>query len=241
MGRLPEASAKAPAASRAAPAASAPPAQGLGMTSARLRERMVSRLMDNGVRDANVLAAMRRVARHDFVDEGLASRAYEDSALPIGFEQTISQPLVVGLMTQMLLDGGKPARVLEVGTGCGYQAAILACCCGEVFSVERIRALHERARQNLRPLRLANLRLVFGDGLAGIADSAPFDGMLIAAGAADLPQSLLDQLAIGGRAIAPLGAADRQSLCIIRRETAGSFRRTVHDAVRFVPLLPGVS
>lgn len=212
---------------------------GLGLTSARLRERMVERLRADGIRDARVLAAMARIARHEFVDQGLASRAYEDTALPIGFEQTISQPFIVARMTEALCAAAAGGRVLEIGTGCGYQAAVLAAIAAEVYSIERIRALHERARHNLRPHRLANLRLVFGDGLLGLPAAAPFDAMLIAAAAAELPAALLHQLRIGGVAIAPLGG-ERQRLCRITRVSDSGFAREILEEVRFVPLLAGV-
>jgi len=215
-------------------------AQGLGLTSERLRERMVERLRSSGVIHPAVLAAMAGIERHRFVDEALASRAYEDTALPIGFEQTISQPLIVALMTEAVLGAPRVARVLEVGTGCGYQAAVLAQCCGEVYSIERISALHQRARLNLRALRLANLRLVCGDGMQGLAEAAPFDAMLIAAAASDLPAALLGQLAIGGRAVAPLGGRDEQLLCVITRAGPDQYTRQILERVRFVPLLPGV-
>jgi protein-L-isoaspartate(D-aspartate) O-methyltransferase len=213
--------------------------EGLGLTSVRLRERMVERLRISGIRDERVLAAMQRIPRHAFVDQGLASRAYEDTALPIGYEQTISQPYIVARMTEALgtaLDG---ERVLEVGTGCGYQAAILACVAREVYSVERIRGLHERSRLHLRPLRLANLRLIYGDGLKGVPEAAPFDGMLIAAAAPDLPRALLEQLRVGGVAIAPLGQ-ERQSLWRIVRTSETNFSRELLAEVRFVSLLAGI-
>ncbi len=214
--------------------------EGVGLTSARLRLRMVERLRASGIREERVLAAMAHVPRHAFVDEALASRAYEDSALPIGLEQTISQPFIVARMTEALCACAQGGKVLEIGTGCGYQAAILAAIAGEVYSVERIRVLHDRARQNLRPLRLPNLRLVYGDGLKGLPEAAPFDGMLIAAAAADLPETLLLQLRLGGVAIAPLGA-DHQSLCRISRTGPRSFARERLEDVRFVPLLPGTT
>lgn len=216
------------------------PAAGLDLASRRPRASMVERLGREGISDRQVLAAMGRIPRHQFVDQGLASRAYEDSALPIGHEQSISQPYIVARMTEVLCANRHLGRVLEIGTGCGYQAAILACCVDEVYSIERIRALYDRARANLRPLRLSNLRLVLGDGLNGIPEAAPFDGMLIAAAATDLPEKLLMQLAIGGRAIAPLGAGANQTLCLIERTGEKQFSRILLDRVRFVPLLSGV-
>ena len=212
---------------------------GLGLTSERSRHSMVERLRRAGIVDPRVLEVMARIPRHVFVDEGLASRAYEDSALPIGFHQTISQPYIVARMTELVCNGKTPQRALEIGTGCGYQAAVLAGVAREVYSIERIRALHERARQNLRPMRIANLRMVFGDGLLGIKEVAPFDAMLIAAAATGLPQSLLDQLSIGGRAVAPIGDRD-QTLCLIERRSEHEFVTTALEAVRFVPLHPGV-
>ena len=219
------------------------------LTSERMRHRMVERLAASGIRHPAVLAAMDRVPRHRFVDEGLASRAYDDTALPIGHAQTISQPYVVGRMTELVMTdlpvAPREARVLEVGTGCGYQAAVLAEVFGEVYSIERIRALHERARDNLRALRVPNLRLVYGDGLAGIPDVAPFDAMLIAAAGDALPDSLLDQLKIGGRALAPLavgrGRIGEQTLCLFIRTSRTTWSTTLLDAVRFVPLLAGLA
>jgi len=207
------------------------------MTSQRTRDRMIARLRDKGIRDEEVLAAMARVPRHLFVDEALASRAYEDTALPIGFEQTISQPFVVARMISALRDGRPLGKVLEVGTGCGYQAAVLAQLATEVYSIERIAGLHERARANLRELRIANLRLVHGDGMRGLPEAAPFDAVIVAAAAARAPEALLQQLATGGRMIAPLGAGD-QALCLIERTTKG-FGETWLDSVRFVPLRGG--
>ena len=210
---------------------------------------MVERLAASGVRHPAVLAAMARVPRHRFVDEGLASRAYDDTALPIGHAQTISQPYVVGRMTELIVAGlpvaPRLARVLEIGTGCGYQAAVLADVVGEVFSIERIRALHDRARDNLRALRVPNLRLVHGDGLHGLPLAAPFDAMLIAAAGDALPDALLDQLKVGGRVLAPLatgrGRPAEQTLCLFVRTGRSSWSTTLLDAVRFVPLRPGVA
>ncbi len=219
------------------------------LTSERMRHRMIERLAASGIRHPAVLAAMDRVPRHRFVDEGLASRAYDDTALPIGHAQTISQPYVVARMTELVIAdlpvALRVARVLEVGTGCGYQAAVLAEVFGEVYSIERIRALHERARDNLRGLRVPNLRLVYGDGLDGVPDAAPFDAMLIAAAGDALPDALLDQLKIGGRALAPLavgrGRIGEQTLCLFVRTGRANWETTLLDAVRFVPLLPGLA
>jgi protein-L-isoaspartate(D-aspartate) O-methyltransferase len=219
---------------RTAPAARA---RGIGMTSQRTRDRMIARLREKGITDEVVLAAMAAVPRHLFVDEALASRAYEDTALPIGFEQTISQPFVVARMIAALRDGRSLGKVLEIGTGCGYQAAVLARVAGQVYSVERIAGLLERARSNLRELRLANLRLVYGDGAKGLPDAAPFDGIIVAAASPKASELLLQQLAVGGRMIAPLGGGE-QALCLIERTTKG-FTEKWLDAVRFVPLRTG--
>ena len=185
---------------------------GIGMSSQRTRARMVERLREQGITDARVLDAMAAVPRHLFVEEALASRAYEDSALPIGFGQTISQPYVVARMIEILMKDRKLGKVLEVGTGCGYQAAVLAQLADEVYSLERIRELLERARSNLRELRLKNLRLAYADGAAGIEKAAPFDSIILAAAAPEMPRALLQQLARGGRMILPLreGRADAQ-------------------------------
>ena len=213
---------------------------GIGMTSQRTRARMVERLRGQGIGDPRVLDAMAAVPRHLFVEEALASRAYEDSALPIGFGQTISQPYVVARMIEILVQNRDPGKLLEVGTGCGYQAAVLANLAAEVYSIERIRELHERARANLRDLRLKNLRLAYGDGTAGIEKAAPFDSIIVAAAAPEVPQALLRQLARGGRMILPLrdGGADTQRLVLVDRTGAG-FSDLLLDPVRFVPLQAG--
>ena len=210
------------------------------MTSQRTRARMVERLREQGIRDPRVLDAMAEVPRHLFVEEALASRAYEDTALPIGFGQTISQPYVVARMIESLIRERKLGKVLEVGTGCGYQAAVLARLAAEVYSIERIRELLERARANLRELRLKNLRLAHGDGAAGLEKAAPFDSILVAAAAAEVPQALLRQLARGGRMILPLreAAVDAQRLVLIERSALGT-SETALDPVRFVPLHAG--
>jgi protein-L-isoaspartate(D-aspartate) O-methyltransferase len=210
---------------------------GIGMTSQRTRDRMVARLRENGIRDEAVLAAMASVPRHIFVDEGLASRAYEDTALPIGFEQTISQPFVVARMIEATRAQRPLGKVLEVGTGCGYQAALLAHIAKEVYSVERIAGLLEQARRNLRSLRLSNLRLVHADGSLGLPDAAPFDGIIVAAAAPVIPDALLQQLAAGGRMIVPVGSGD-QALVLVERTATGLTEKWL-DAVRFVPLRGG--
>jgi protein-L-isoaspartate(D-aspartate) O-methyltransferase len=210
---------------------------GVGMTSQRTRARMVERLRGEGIRDEKVLAAMGSVPRHLFVDEALASRAYEDTALPIGFGQTISQPYVVGRMIEALGVQRRLGTVLEVGTGCGYQAAILARLAKEVYSVERIAGLLEKARSNLRSLRLSNLRLVHADGNQGLPQAAPFDAIIVAAAARGVPPALLRQLALGGRMIVPVGA-DNQALCLIEKTSTGLTEKWL-DPVRFVPLRNG--
>ena len=214
---------------------------GIGMTSQRTRARMVERLREKGIRDERVLAAMADTPRHLFVEEALASRAYEDTALPIGLGQTISQPFVVARMIELVLDQAKPPRkVLEVGTGCGYQAAVLARLFPEVYSIERIKALHERARANLLGQSLSNLRLVHGDGHAGLEKAAPFQAIVVAAAARAVPEALLRQIAPGGRMILPLHGSHReaQRLVLIERSGRGLIEREL-DPVRFVPLEAG--
>jgi len=213
---------------------------GIGMTSQRTRARMVERLREQGIADERVLEAMAAVPRHLFVEEALASRAYEDTALPIGFGQTISQPFVVARMIEILIQERPLGKVLEIGTGCGYQAAVLASLATEVYSIERIKELLERARGNLRDLRLKNLRLAHGDGAAGMEKAAPFDSIIVAAAAPRMPQALLPQLARGGRMILPLRerGADAQRLVLVERSRLG-YAETALDPVRFVPLQPG--
>ena len=216
---------------------------GIGMTSQRTRERMVDRLREQGITDERVLSAMASVPRHVFVEEALASRAYEDTALPIGHGQTISQPYVVAKMIEALRAGGRDlGRVLEVGTGCGYQAAVLAHLAPEVYSIERIQALLYRARRNLLGLKLSHLRLTYGDGNLGIEKAAPFDSIIVAAAAPQVPQALLQQLAAGGRMILPLktpqAGRGTQQLVLIERGPRG-YSETTMDAVRFVPLETG--
>lgn len=211
---------------------------GIGMTSQRTRARMVERLRAEGIRDERVLAAMAAVPRHLFVDEALASRAYEDTALPIGLKQTISQPFVVARMIEILAAGRELGKTLEIGAGCGYQAAVLARLAKDVYAVERIAQMLDRARANLRHLRLPNVRLKHADGNLGLAEAAPFDTIILAAAASHIPQALLGQLAVGGRMILPLGGA-RQLLCLIERSRSG-FAETHLDAVNFVPLVAGV-
>ena len=203
------------------------------------RLALIRRLREQGIVADQVLAAIARIPRERFVDEALWSRAYEDTALPIGFEQTISQPVVVARMIEAILPAkGRLARVLEVGTGCGYQAAVLAQVATEVYSIERIKGLYERARANLRVLRLPNVRLAYGDGYAGLQEAAPFDAIIVAAAAPAVPEALLGQLKRGGKLIVPVGS-DEQQLLLVERRVAGYIENRL-DLVRFVPMLPGL-
>jgi protein-L-isoaspartate(D-aspartate) O-methyltransferase len=211
---------------------------GIGMTSQRTRTRMIERLRAGGIRDERVLAAMAAVPRHIFVEEALASRAYEDTALPIGLKQTISQPFIVARMIELLAAGRELGKTLEIGAGCGYQAAVLAQMAKDVYAIERIAQLLDKARANLRHLRLPNVRLKHADGNLGLPDAAPFDTIILAAAAVSVPQALIGQLAMGGRMILPLGGTE-QALCLIERSRRG-YTETRLDAVRFVPLVSGV-
>lgn len=213
---------------------------GIGMTSQRTRERMVTRLMEQGIRDLRVLEVMRTLPRHLFVDEALATRAYEDTALPIGSGQTISQPYAVARMTEALLNGGRPGKVLEIGTGCGYQSAVLAALAGEVFSVERIGDLVRRTRERLQRLQIRNVRIRHGDGYAGWAEHGPYDGILVAAAPTQVPAALLEQLAEGGRLIVPVGNRGSQQLLLVSRNN-GELKQEVLEMVSFVPMVPGAS
>ncbi|WP_296218488.1 protein-L-isoaspartate(D-aspartate) O-methyltransferase [Pseudomonas sp. UBA2684] len=208
------------------------------MTSQRTRERLIQRLYEEGLSNARVLEAIRRTPRHLFVDEALAHRAYEDTALPIGHNQTISQPYMVARMSELLLAAGPLDKVLEIGTGSGYQTAILAQLVERVFTVERIQVLQERAKERLAELNLRNVVFRWGDGWQGWSALAPYNGIIVTAAAAEVPQALLEQLAPGGRLVIPVGAGDVQQLLLIVREEQG-FSRHVLDAVRFVPLLNG--
>jgi protein-L-isoaspartate(D-aspartate) O-methyltransferase len=212
--------------------------QGVGMTSQRTRARMVARLREQGLRDERVLAVMGSVPRHIFVEAALAQRAYEDTALPLGFGQTISQPYVVARMTELLIAGRELGKTLEVGAGCGYQTAVLASLTKDVFAMERIEPLLTKARDNLRQMRMLNVRFKHGDGNLGLPQAAPFDTIILAAAAPHVPKLLLDQLAPGGRLIMPLGSRE-QVLLMVENRPEG-FVETRFDAVRFVPLLPGV-
>ena len=227
--------------------------QGLGMDSGAVRRRMVEKLTAQGLRDPLVQAAMGSVERHRFVDSGLANQAYEDTSLPIGLGQTISKPSVVARMIELLRKGveGRMGRVLEIGTGCGYQAAVLSHLATEVYSIERLRGLHDKARLNLRPLRLSSVHLLFGDGMLGYPAGAPYAAIIAAAGGEAIPQAWIEQLAVGGRLIAPVlgtsapagakaGSANGQSLVLLEKTPQG-VRQTVLEAVHFVPLKSGLA
>ncbi len=213
--------------------------RGIGMTSQRTRDRLVNRLREQGIKDEKVLDVIRKTPRHIFIDEALSHRAYEDTALPIGFNQTISQPFIVARMTESLLAEGPLKRVLEVGTGSGYQTSILAPLVGELFSVERIKPLQDKARQRLKMIGLRNVNLKHTDGGMGWAAKAPFDGILAACAPEEVPEELKQQLAIGGRLIIPVGGSDNQELKLVIRETETSFSTEVLECVKFVPLLSG--
>jgi protein-L-isoaspartate(D-aspartate) O-methyltransferase len=213
---------------------------GIGMTSARTRDRLVQRLRDQGISDLRVLERVRTVPRHIFVDEALASRAYEDTALPIGWNQTISQPYIVARMTEALLQGGPLRKVLEIGTGCGYQTAILAPFVEKMYSIERVEPLIRRAKERLRELEIKNVRFKHGDGLKGWPTQAPFDGILAAAAPLTIPEVLLQQLAPGGRMIVPVGPEGQQQLLRLTRRESGVSRENL-GAVAFVPLLGGLA
>src|SRR5665647_406846 len=210
---------------------------GIGMTSQRTRERLIARLREEGIRDEVVLAAMLEIPRHIFVDEAIASRAYEDIALPINYGQTISQPYIVALMTEILRAGSGLDKVLEIGTGCGYQTAVLSKVAKQVYSVERIRPLLLKARNHLRELKLRNIKLQHADGTMGLPELGPFDGIIVTAASGHIPEELLQQMAIGGRMVIPVGA-EEQILMLIER-TKDEYRQTRLEAVKFVPLLGG--
>lgn len=211
--------------------------KGIGMTSPRTRARMIERLRDQGITDEVVLAAMNSVPRHMFIEEAISHLAYDDKSLPIGYAQTISQPYIVARMIEILRNGKQLNRVMEVGTGCGYQAAVLAQIARDVYSVERILPLHERALATLQELQVNNVSLSYADGGLGLPALAPFDGIIMAAAATHVPQALLDQLAVGGRLVLPLGAQE-QTLLLIERDAQG-YKETRLEPVKFVPLLMG--
>ena len=211
---------------------------GIGMTSQRTRTRMIERLREQGIRDEKVLAAIAAVPRHVFVEEALASRAYEDTALPLGFSQTISQPYIVARMIEILRSGRELGKTLEVGAGCGYQAAVLAQLTSEVYAVERIEPLLAKAKMDMRKIQQFKVRLKHADGQWGLPEAAPFDTIIVAAAAPTMPQGLLQQLALGGKMLLPLGTSD-QYLHLVERRSEG-FVETRLSGVRFVPLLSGL-
>lgn len=213
---------------------------GIGMTSARTRERLIQRLMEQGIRDPRVLDRIRNVPRHQFMDEALASRAYEDTSLPIGFGQTISQPYVVARMTEAVTVGGTPARVLEVGTGCGYQTAVLAPLVGRLYSIERIGPLLDKAKVRVKALGIKNVVFKHADGAEGWKTQAPFDAILVAAAPHAVPKQLLEQLKDGGRLVAPIGPEGKQELLRLTRRGDQYIRERL-GFVSFVPLVGGVS
>ncbi len=211
---------------------------GIGMTSQRTRERLIRRLQQEGIRDERVLEVMREVPRHLFVDEALSHRAYEDTALPIGYSQTLSQPYIVAKMTEALRQSGPLEKVLEIGTGSGYQTIILSQLCSQVFSVERIKSLQRKAEQKLRQLSVRNVRFRYGDGFEGWPGYAPYDGIIVTAAPEDVPEKLIDQLADGGRMVIPIGQSYEQQLVLLTKTSTGITQRMLAP-VRFVPLLPG--
>lgn len=212
---------------------------GIGMTSQRTRGRMLERLRAQGIKDEVVLAAMNDIPRHIFVDEALSSRAYEDISLPIGFGQTISQPYTVARMIELARGGREILKALEIGTGCGYQAAVLSRVAKEVYSVERIAPLIAKARKNLREIRIPNVKVKYADGTLGLAEFAPYDAIVMAAAATHIPQELLAQLEIGGRLVLPIGT-ETQKITVVERTPQG-FQHTELEEVKFVPLLGGIA
>jgi len=243
VGQEPRIGRVSPASGRSSPLLSVPVSSGLGLDSGAVRARMVAKLAEQGVQDPWVLQAMGQVERHRFVETALAGQAYEDTSLPIGLGQTISKPNVVARMIELLRQDapGKLGRVLEIGTGCGYQAAVLSLLASEVYSIERLRGLHEKAKKNLLPFRLPNVHLMLGDGMLGFPKGAPYAGIISAAGGDEVPSVWLEQLAVGARLVAPtVTAAGHQALVVIRR-TASGFDRQVLEAVHFVPLKSGIA
>ena len=232
-----------PAPGRSATLPAMPVSSGLGLDSGAVRARMVAKLAEQGVQDPWVLQAMGRVERHRFVETALAGQAYEDTSLPIGLGQTISKPNVVARMIELLRQDvpGKLGRVLEIGTGCGYQAAVLSHVASEVYSIERLRGLHEKAKKNLLPFRLPNVHLMLGDGMLGFPKGAPYAGIISAAGGEDVPFAWLEQLAVGARLVAPTVTASGQQALVVIRKTATGFDRQVLEAVHFVPLKSGIA
>lgn len=221
-------------------------AVGVGLDSAAVRARMVQRLAAGGVTSPQVLQAMGQVERHRFVDSALGNQAYEDTSLPIGMGQTISKPSIVARMCELLLSAEVArtaglGRVLEIGTGCGYQAAVLSLLAREVYTLERVRSLHEKARDNLRPFRLANVHLMFGDGMLGYPSGAPYSAIIAAAGGDSVPQAWCDQLAVGGRLVAPMAVAGGQQMLLVIDKSAHGLKQNVLEPVHFVPLKSGIA
>ena len=220
---------------------------GMGLDSSAVRARMVQKLAAQGIEDAVVLEAMGRIERHRFVDSALINQAYEDTSLPIGLGQTISKPNVVARMIALLRQApmavqGQPlGRVLEIGTGCGYQAAVLSLVAREVYSIERLRGLHNKARENLRPLRLPNVHVMFGDGMVGYAKGAPYSAIIAAAGGEAIPQAWIEQLATGGRIVAPMQTSTGQQALVVIDKTPQGLQQTLLEAVHFVPLKSGIA
>jgi protein-L-isoaspartate(D-aspartate) O-methyltransferase len=241
-GKQPKAKAAAAAVRPSTQAVAARPS-GQVFDTLALRNRMVHKLAASGIQDAHVLKAMGAVERHLFVETGLLNQAYEDTSLPIGLGQTISKPNVVARMIELLRDGsaGPLGRVLEVGTGCGYQAAVLSHIANEVYSIERLKGLHEKARDNLRSFRLRNVHLLFGDGMLGFAKGAPYAAIIAAAGGDSIPQAWLDQLAVGGRLVAPMVTPTGHQALVVVDKTAQGFKHQLLEAVHFVPLKSGIS
>ena len=218
--------------------------QGLGMTSLRTRQRLLERLTEKGIKDIRVLEAMRDTPRHLFLDEALASRAYEDLALPIGYQQTISQPYIVARMTEILIEDKKLEsqpidKALEIGTGCGYQAAILSRFSKSVLTIERIKALHDKAAKNLKKLKVRNVKLLFDDGSDLVEAKENYDAILFAAAPLKVPTYFLDKLSIGGRLVAPIGGGEVQDLSLIKRLSKNKYKTDVVEQVLFVPFLGG--
>jgi protein-L-isoaspartate(D-aspartate) O-methyltransferase len=209
------------------------------LVSMNIRKAMVAKVAQQGVTDSLVLGALEAIPRHLFIESGLSGQAYIDASLPIGHHQTISKPYIVARMIEIMRNGGELKSVLEIGTGCGYQAAVLSLVAKEVYSIERIKALHELAKNNLRPMRIPNIRLHYGDGMLGLPSVAPFDGIILAAAGLEVPQALLDQLTIGGRLIAPVGAG-HQVLQLIERVAQSEWKSSLLEQCHFVPLRQGV-
>ena len=212
---------------------------GIGMTSQRTRDRLITRLEEKGIKNVRVLEAMRMTPRHLFVDEALASRAYEDTALPIGHKQTISQPYVVARMTEAILKDGIPEKVLEVGTGSGYQAAILAAIVKEVYTVERIEPLYQQARRRAMEMGLRNIRFKLSDGSWGWESYAPFDAIVVTAAPKEIPQALIDQLDVNGRLVIPVGKTSEVQDLLLLHKTSEGLKQVRLDLVSFVPLIQG--